>query len=128
MGFYMVIYLAGLQSISKSLYETADLQGVSKFRQTIFITIPMLRPYIVLVAVISSIAAMKVFEEVFIMTKGGPLSQTETLVFFVYQNAFVEFDMGYASAAGIALFAITFVLSLVNLALMKETNHASNQS
>lgn len=127
MGFYMVIYLAGLQSISKSLYETADLQGVSKFRQTIFITIPMLRPYIVLVAVISSIAAMKVFEEVFIMTKGGPLSQTETLVFFVYQNAFVEFDMGYASAAGIALFAVTFVLSLVNLALMQETNHARKQ-
>ena len=127
MGFYMVIYLAGLQSISKSLYETADLQGVSKFRQTIFITIPMLRPYIVLVAVISSIAAMKVFEEVFIMTKGGPLSQTETLVFFVYQNAFVEFDMGYASAAGIALFAVTFVLSLVNLALMQKTNHERNQ-
>ena len=126
-GFYMVIYLSGLQSISKSLYETADLQGVSKFRQTIFITIPMLRPYIVLVAVISSIAAMKVFEEIFIMTKGGPLSQTETLVFFVYQNAFVEFDMGYASAAGIALFAVTFVLSLVNLALMQETNHARNQ-
>ena len=125
MGFYMVIYLAGLQSISKSLYEAADLQGVSKFRQTIFITIPMLRPYIVLVAVISSIAAMKVFEEVFIMTKGGPLGQTETLVFFVYQNAFVEFDMGYASAAGMALFAVTFVLSLVNLALMRETNRES---
>ena len=125
MGFYMVIYLAGLQSISRSLYEAADLQGISKIRQTIFITIPMLRPYIALVAVISSIAAMKVFEEVFVMTKGGPLSQTETLVFFVYQNAFVEFDMGYASAAGIALFAVTFVLSLLNLALTRETNHAN---
>ncbi|MCY4183168.1 MAG: sugar ABC transporter permease [Gammaproteobacteria bacterium] len=124
MGFYMVIYLAGLQSIPKALYETAELQGVSRFRQTIFITIPMLRPYIALVAVISSIAAMKVFEEVFIMTNGGPLSQTETLVFFVYQNAFIEFDMGYASAAGIALFAITFLFSIFNLMLLRDTTPA----
>jgi len=124
MGFYMVIYLAGLQSIPKALYETAELQGVSRFRQIIFITIPMLRPYIALVAVISSIAAMKVFEEVFIMTNGGPLSQTETLVFFVYQNAFIEFDMGYASAAGIALFAITFLFSIFNLMLLRDTTPA----
>ncbi|MCY4039977.1 MAG: sugar ABC transporter permease [Gammaproteobacteria bacterium] len=119
MGFYMVIYLAGLQSIPKSLYESADLAGVSRVRQTVFITIPMLQPYIALVAVISSIAAMKVFEEVFIMTNGGPLSQTETLVFFVYQNAFVEFDMGYASAAGIALFVVTLALSMINLMLSR---------
>ena len=121
MGFYMVIYLAGLQSIPKALYEAAELQGVSRIRQTLFITIPMLRPYIALVAVISSIAAMKVFDEVFIMTRGGPLGQTETLVFFVYQNAFVEFDMGYASAAGIALFVATFALSILNLALTRDT-------
>ena len=124
MGFYMVIYLAGLQTISRSLYEVADLQGIGKFWQTIYITIPLLRPYIALVAVISSIAAMKIFEEVFIMTRGGPLSQTETLVFFVYQNAFVEFDMGYASAAGIVLFAVTFVLSLINLTLTREISFA----
>ncbi len=121
MGFYMVIYLAGLQSIPKALYETAELQGVSPFRQIIFITIPMLRPYIALVAVISSIAAMKVFEEIYIMTNGGPLSQTETLVFFMYHNAFIEFDMGYGSAAGIVLFAITFLLSILNLILARDT-------
>ena len=68
--------------------------------------------------------AMKVFEEVFIMTNGGPLSQTETLVFFVYQNAFIEFDMGYASAAGIALFAITFLFSIFNLMLLRDTTPA----
>ncbi len=124
MGFYMVIYLAGLQSIPKALYEAAELQGVSRIRQTLFITIPMLRPYIALVAVISSIAAMKIFDEVFIMTRGGPLGQTETLVFFVYQNAFVEFDMGYASAAGIALFVATFVLSILNLRLTRDAGYA----
>ncbi|MCY4254602.1 MAG: sugar ABC transporter permease [Gammaproteobacteria bacterium] len=124
MGFYMVIYLAGLQSIPKALYEVAELQGVSRIRQTLFITIPMLRPYIALVAVISSIAAMKVFDEVFIMTGGGPLGQTETLVFFVYQNAFVEFDMGYASAAGMALFAATFALSVLNLMLARDSGYA----
>ncbi|MCY4157479.1 MAG: sugar ABC transporter permease [Gammaproteobacteria bacterium] len=124
MGFYMVIYLAGLQSIPKALYEVAELQGVSRIRQTLFITIPMLRPYIALVAVISSIAAMKVFDEVFIMTGGGPLGQTETLVFFVYQNAFIEFDMGYASAAGMALFAATFALSVLNLMLARDSGYA----
>ncbi|MBC6428690.1 MAG: sugar ABC transporter permease [Cellvibrionales bacterium] len=123
MGFYMVIYLAGLQSIPKSLYEAAELQNISRLKQTLFITIPMLRPYIALVAVISSIAAMKIFEEIYVITGGGPLSQTETLVFFIYENAFIEFDMGYASAAGIVLFCVTFILSILNLLLTRETTN-----
>ncbi|MFM7461355.1 MAG: carbohydrate ABC transporter permease, partial [Burkholderiales bacterium] len=78
MGYYMVIYLAGLQSIPRHLYEVAEVEGVSAWQQMIHITIPLLRPSIVVVTVMSSIAAMKVFEEVYVMTQGGPMDSTKT--------------------------------------------------
>ena len=120
LGYYMVIYLAGLQSIPRHLYEAAEVEGVSKWRQTLFITIPLLKPSIAVVAVMSSIAAMKVFEEVYVMTQGGPLDSTKTLVYFIYQSAFEEFEMGYAAAAGVVLFLLTLVLSLANLFLLRK--------
>ena len=120
MGYYMVIYLAGLQAIPRHLYEVADVEGVSKFQQLIYITIPLLRPSIAVVSVMSSIAAMKVFEEVYVMTQGGPLDATKTLVFYIYESAFNEFEMGYAAAIGVMLFLITLVLSAINLRLPRE--------
>ena len=119
MGYYMVIYLAGLQSIPRHLYEVAEVEGVSAWQQTLHITIPLLRPSIAVVAVMSSIASMKVFEEVYVMTQGGPLDATKTLVFHLYESAFVEFEMGYASAVGVVLFLITLVFSLINLRLTR---------
>jgi putative chitobiose transport system permease protein len=119
MGYYMVIYLAGLQAIPRHLYEAAEVEGVSKWQQLVHITIPLLRPSIAVVTVMSSIAAMKVFEEVYIMTQGGPLDATKTLVYYLYETAFVEFEMGYAAAIGVVLFLITLVLSLINLKLLK---------
>lgn len=120
LGYYMVIYLAGLQSIPRHLYEAAEVEGVSAWQQTLHITIPMLRPQMALVAVMSSIASMKVFEEVYVMTQGGPLESTKTLVFFLYEAAFVDFEMGYAAAAGMVLFVITLALSLLNLRLLRS--------
>jgi putative chitobiose transport system permease protein len=120
MGYYMVIYLAGLQAIPRHLYEAAEVEGVSRWQQTLHITIPMLRPSIAVVAVMSSISAMKVFEEVYVMTQGGPLDATKTLVFLIYESAFVEFEMGYASAIGVVLFTLTLVLSLLNLRALRE--------
>lgn len=120
MGYYMVIYLAGLQGIPRSLYEAAEVEGVSGWQQFWHITVPLLRPSMAIVAVMSSIAAMKVFEEIFVMTQGGPMASTKTLVYFIYETAFVEFEMGLASAAGMALFAITLVLSLVQLRLLRK--------
>ena len=118
LGYYMVIYLAGLQSIPRHLYEVAEVEGVSKWQQTLHITIPLLRPSVAVVTVMSSISAMKVFEEVYVMTHGGPLDSSKTLVFYIYQSAFEEFEMGYASAVGVVLFAITLVFSLINLRLL----------
>lgn len=120
MGYYMVIYLAGLQSIPRHLYEVAEVEGVSQWQQMLHITIPMLRPSIAVVTVMSSIAAMKVFEEVYVMTKGGPLDSTKTLVFYIYESAFDEFEMGYASAIGVILFLLTLVFSLINLRFLRE--------
>jgi putative chitobiose transport system permease protein len=120
MGYYMVIYLAGLQAIPRHLYEVAEVEGVSAWQQTLHITIPLLRPSIAVVAVMSSIGAMKVFEEVYVMTRGGPLDASKTLVFLLYESAFVEFEMGYASAIGVVLFALTGVFSLINLRLLRQ--------
>jgi len=120
MGYYMVIYLAGLQSIPRHLYEVAEVEGVSKFKQMLYITIPLLRPSIAVVTVMSSIAAMKVFEEVYIMTQGGPMDSTKTLVYAIYESAFTEFEMGYASAIGVILFLLTLIFSLINLKFLGE--------
>lgn len=125
LGYYMVIYLAGLQAIPRHLYEVAEVEGVSRWQQTLHITLPLLKPQIALVAVISSIGAMKVFEEVYVMTQGGPLESTKTLVFCLYEAAFVDFEMGYAAAVGMVLFVITLLLSLLNLRLMRSRGGAS---
>jgi putative chitobiose transport system permease protein len=124
LGYYMVIYLAGLQAIPRQLYEVASVEGVSPWQQTLHITLPLLKPQMALVAVMSSIGAMKVFEEVYVMTQGGPLDSTKTLVFYLYEAAFVDFDMGYAAAVGVVLFVITLVLSLVNLRLLRSQGGA----
>ena len=113
LGYYMVIFLGGLQGISKDLYEAAELDGSRGWRQHIDITLPLLRPYVGLVAVISAIAATKVFEEVFLMTQGGPADSTRTVVYYVYDLAFQELEISYACTAGLALFLVVLLLSLL---------------
>ncbi|MBY7142896.1 sugar ABC transporter permease [Virgibacillus sp. NKC19-3] len=115
LGYYMVIYIAGLQSISTDIYEAAKIDGANWWQQVTRITIPMLMPFILIVAIMSSIAAMQVFDEIYIMTGGGPLHSSETLVLYIYREAFENLNMGYASAAGVILFLITLVLSIINL-------------
>ena len=116
LGYYMVIFLAGLQGIPKELYEAAELDGSEGWRQHLDITLPLMRPYVTLVAVVSSIAATKVFEEVFLMTQGGPADATRTIVYYVYDQAFAELEISYACTLGLALFLLVMVLTLVRLA------------
>jgi len=113
LGYYMVIFLGGLQGISPELYEAAALDGSTGLRRHLDITLPLLRPYITLVAVISAIGATKVFEEVFLMTQGGPADSTRTLVYYVYEQAFSELEISYACTVGLALFLIVLLLSLI---------------
>ncbi|AFY74428.1 permease component of ABC-type sugar transporter [Synechococcus sp. PCC 7502] len=112
LGYYMVIYLAGLQSIPPDLYEAAAIDGSDGWLKHFDITIPLLKPYIILVAVMSSISAMKIFEEVFIMSRGGPANSTKTIVYYLYEKGFGSLEMGYASAIGIVVFMAIFLVSI----------------
>lgn len=120
LGYYMVIFLAGLQGIPGELYEAAELDGSEGWRQHLDITLPLLRPYITLVAVVSSIAATKVFEEVFLMTQGGPADATRTIVYYVYDQAFAELEISYACTLGLALFLLVMLFTLVRLAFSSD--------
>jgi putative chitobiose transport system permease protein len=120
LGYYMVIFLAGLQGISPDLYEAAALDGSDGWRRHLDITLPLLRPYITLVAVISAIGATKVFEEVYLMTQGGPADATRTIVYYVYEQAFSELEISYACTVGLALFVIVLLLSLLRYAFAAE--------
>jgi putative chitobiose transport system permease protein len=118
LGYYMVIYLAGLQSIPADLYEAAAIDGVDGIDKHWDITIPLMRPYMALVAVVSAIAATKVFEEVYVMTQGGPRNSSKTVVYYLYQQAFgSEANLSYACTIGLVLFLVILVLSAVNLKL-----------
>lgn len=117
LGYYMVIYLAGLQGLPADLYEAAAIDGSDGWRRHWDITLPLMKPYLFLVAVISAIAATKVFEEVFIMTQGGPRNASKTVVYYVYESAFKDLDMSYACTIGLVLFLIILALSFVRLAL-----------
>ncbi len=113
LGYFMVIFLAGLQGIPAELYEAAALDGSEGWRRHLDITLPLMRPYVSLVAVISAIGATKVFEEVYLMTQGGPADATRTIVYYVYEQAFSELEISYACTVGLALFLIVLLLSLV---------------
>jgi putative chitobiose transport system permease protein len=114
LGYYMVIYLAGLQSIPADLYEAGAIDGSDGWQRHWDITIPLMKPYLFLVAVISAISATKVFEEVYIMTQGGPRNSSKTIVYYVYEN-FTDLEISYACTIGLVLFLLILTLSIVRL-------------
>ncbi len=118
-GYYALIFLAGLLAIPKELDEAAMLDGASAWQRLRYIRIPMLKPTIALVAVISSIAALKVFDEIYIIIPGSPQSE-QTLVPFLYQTAFLDFRLGIASAMGVVLFLIVLAFSYFNVRFWRE--------
>jgi lactose/L-arabinose transport system permease protein len=120
-GYNAIIILAGLQSIPEDVYEAATLDGVSKVRQFFYITLPLLKPVIILCVVISVIGTMQLFSEPFLITnRGGPGQATETLGLFLYRQGFGAFNFGYASAVAYTLTALAIAISLLNLWLGKE--------
>ncbi len=119
LGYYMLIYLAALTTIPKDLYEAADIDGASSLNKHLLITIPHLKPTIALVSIISSISGMKIFVEIYVMTKGGPLNSSKTIVYYIYQRAFENLDLGFASAAGVVLLVITLIFSILNIKFLE---------
>ncbi|WP_390904323.1 carbohydrate ABC transporter permease [Thermocoleostomius sinensis] len=120
LGYYMVIYLAGLQSIPADLYEAGAIDGSDGWRKHWDITVPLMRPYLFLVAVISAISATKVFEEVYIMTQGGPRNSSKTLVYYIYESAFQDLEISYACTIGLVMFLLILTLSLLRLSLNRQ--------
>jgi multiple sugar transport system permease protein len=121
-GFSMVVYLAGLQSIPDELYEAAKIDGAGPLARLRFITIPMLRPTTLFLLVMGIIGSFQVFTQIFIMTNGGPVDKTTTMVFFIYQAAFKFYEFGYASTLAFGLFALLFVVTLVQLRLYRRAD------
>jgi multiple sugar transport system permease protein len=118
-GFNMVILLAGLQGIPEVYYEAAEVDGANSWQQFWRITLPMLRPALLFVLVDAVITSLQVFDQVYVMTGGGPLFSTETLVTYIYHQGFEIFDLGYASAAAYVLFFLIFLLTLGQLRVLR---------
>lgn len=114
-GYYMMIYLAALMSVPKELYEACDIDGAIFLTKHLTVTVPHIMPTIALVTTISSISAMKIFAEIYVMTKGGPLNSTKTIVYYIYEKAFENLDLGYASAMAVILLVIVMIFSLINI-------------
>ncbi len=113
LGEGMIIFLAGLQSISQSYYEAAEVDGASGWQKLWRITLPLITPSLFFYFIITMINAFQTFEQIYIMTRGGPVNSTTTIVYYIYRNAFRNFKMGYASAQAIVLFLIIMVLTLI---------------
>lgn len=122
-GYYMMIYLAALMSVPKELYEACEIDGAGFFRKHLTVTIPHIMPTIALVTTISAISAMKVFAEIYVMTKGGPLNSSKTIVYYIYERAFENLDLGFASAMAVVLLIIVLALSLVNILCFERNKY-----
>jgi len=115
MGYVMIIYLAGLQGIQQDIYEAGRVDGASDFKMLYKITIPMVSPISFFIFVTTTIESFKTFEQIRIMTGGGPVNSTTTIVHQIYMRAFSEYKMGYASAMSIVLLVIIFVITMINI-------------
>ena len=109
-GFNMVVFLAGLQGIPQMRYEAAELDGADGFAKFWHITLPGLRPTLIFTTITTLIFTLRSFEQVYVVTGGGPLNSTNLLVYYIYQEAFARFDFGYAAAAATVLLMVTLVL------------------
>ena len=114
-GVNMVLFAAGLQGIPEHYYEAAELDGAGRASRFWHITIPLLSPTTLFILVMSIIGSFQVFDIVYVLTSGGPLDSTRVLVFYLYQHAFKFFEMGYASSVAYVMFAMIFILTLVQM-------------
>ncbi|MBD3296674.1 MAG: ABC transporter permease subunit, partial [Candidatus Omnitrophica bacterium] len=125
MGYNMILFLAGLQTIPHVMYEAAEIDGAGFWRKFVNVTLPLLKPTIVFVSMMSFIFSFQVFEQVYIMTGGqggigGVLNCALTIVAYLYDKGFQKFQMGYASALAYIIFICIFILTMINKSLMKS--------
>ncbi|MBA3274778.1 MAG: sugar ABC transporter permease [Chloroflexia bacterium] len=119
-GYYMIIFLAGLQAIPEDLYDAGKIDGASSWRLFWTITLPLLRPTMLFVVVVNTLNSLQIFDLPFILTQGGPVNATNTLVFYMYDTAFKFLRVERATAMAVLLFVVIFVITLIQLRLLRE--------
>ena len=122
-GYNMILFLAGLNNISESYYEAARIDGAGSWQTFWKITWPLLMPTTFFILVVRIIFSFRAFEQIFAMTKGGPVGSTTVFVYYIYEKAFRYFEMGYASTAAIALLLIVLVLTYIQFKVVKNEIH-----
>ncbi len=122
-GYYMIIYLSSLIAVPKDLYEASEVDGANEFFKHLTVTIPHIMPTIALVVTVSSISALKVFAEIYVMTKGGPLNSSKTIVYYIYERAFENLDLAMASGASVILLIVILIFSFINITLFENKRY-----
>jgi ABC-type sugar transport system permease subunit len=122
-GYYTVLFLAGLQSIPQELHEAARVDGASAWRRVRHITLPLLSPMTLFVVVIAVIGSFQDFDQVFVMTRGGPVNSTNVLVYYLYEQAFQNYRVGFGSAIAVLLLALLVCFTVVQLQLSRRWVH-----
>src|SRR3984893_7921874 len=120
MGFVALLFYTGIQAIPKDVYEAARIEGAGPWRSFFGITLPLIRPTMVFVLVTSIIGSFQVFDTIAVTTLGGPNYATRTIVWYIYENGFVNFRMGYASALSCALFVCLAIVTLVQMRILRS--------
>lgn len=118
-GYWMVIFLAGLQGIPKDYYEASSVDGANGLQQFWSITLPLLRPTILFISVIGVINTFQAFNQIYVLTKGGPAGASRVFAYLIYEQAFTYFKMGYASALAVLLFILLMALSLIQMRVLR---------
>ncbi len=121
-GLYMILFLAGLQSVPAYMYEAADMDGATTLQKFRYITIPAINPVIVMVLIISTINGFSLFIEPYVMTGGGPLNSTLSTVLYIYRQGFSFYKMGYAATLGFMLAAIIFTVVLIQRKFIEQVD------
>ena len=119
MGYTALLVFAGLQTINRTVYEAADIDGAGETRKFFSITLPLLRPVLAMVLVVTLTGSFQIFDTVAITTKGGPINATRVIYYYIWDLAFGQLDFGYASAIAMVLFVLLFGISLIQLRLMR---------
>lgn len=119
-GYYMIMFMAGLQNIPESLYEAASVDGATPIQQFFKITVPQLANITFVVMILLVLEAFKMFESIFIMTEGGPLGSTSTIMYYIYEKGFSDYEMGYASTLAWIFFAVIMVVTLIQYHFRNE--------
>ncbi|NLM40037.1 MAG: sugar ABC transporter permease [Firmicutes bacterium] len=119
-SFNMLVFLAGLQGIGKDVYEAATIDGATGVQSFIYMTVPLLKPTMTVAAIMTTINSFQVFDLGYVMTQGGPLDSTYTLVYYLYDFGFRYMEMGHASAVAVVLFLMIFSLSILQRVLLRE--------